>query len=783
MRVRTIIVLSFIAMVVTGAVIGGLFSSMAMDDILKEDVGSRLRALSESRAKHVETFIDQSLERLSLVSSRTKLRQSLWEYLGRGDPAELDAARGILADAKRSVPDFTDITIVGEDGRAIVSTSAALESKDYSREEFFARGREEDGLYLLSENGEPTIYLSGPLYLDNNFLGVIIITEPATTLFAITLDAAGLGETGETYLTDREGYLLTPSRFKENTFLVQKASGENFRECIAGYEKYGNLPEALAPDKGAVSNFEDYRGKEVMGTHSYVRQNEWCMLAEIDYAEAVSGIKERLFFIALVFLAVFIAVSTVLGYWISGRIAGSLEGLTKTVDEISKGRLDISMKGSGITEIQSLARSLERVLASLKLAVLKSGISREDLELGEAIQGRIEAERKAQQYLDIVGSIIVSLDEKGKVSMINKKGAEILGYAQEAIVGKDWFENFLPPKIRDWTRDAFNKVISGEAKLAESTENLILTKGGRERLISWHSTLIRGSRGAIIGTLGSGEDITEKKKAELAMRESEEKYRKIFELSPEGIVMLDRKGRMFAPNPRLEDWTGYTPGEVKGKSVFNAPFFSNRSKAVIAKKFIERMAGKEVPPYELEFLKKSGGAIIGEIRAAPIRNEEGKITHDLIMVTNVTGDKKKERERRETERLYKMVLDTSSELIYVVDAKGKFHYHNNAFEKVLGYTHKDVEELNALKLLHPADYPKILKIVPKVISGGKKIENIEYRYRKKDGTYARISSNFAPIKDENGKRTLGVGISRDITEYREENSIIGKMPKNAKGKK
>jgi PAS domain S-box-containing protein len=142
------------------------------------------------------------------------------------------------------------------------------------------------------------------------------------------------------------------------------------------------------------------------------------------------------------------------------------------------------------------------------------GIGRDITERKRAAKKVQEERNKAQKYLDIAGVIFLVLDANQNVVLINRKGCEILEYKETEIVGKNWFDNFLPEKIRGDVRNAFKKLIVGERKPEKYFENVILTKAGEERLVAWHDTIISDEEGNIIGTLSSGEDITERKKAE-----------------------------------------------------------------------------------------------------------------------------------------------------------------------------------------------------------------------------------------------------------------------------
>jgi len=101
-----------------------------------------------------------------------------------------------------------------------------------------------------------------------------------------------------------------------------------------------------------------------------------------------------------------------------------------------------------------------------------------------------------------------------RVTLINKKGCEVLGFGEQEIIGKDWIVSFVPERDRFAVRTVFTKLMSGEIEAAEYYENPVLTKSGGERIISWYNTVLKNSDGKIIGVFSSGEDITDRKKAE-----------------------------------------------------------------------------------------------------------------------------------------------------------------------------------------------------------------------------------------------------------------------------
>jgi len=121
---------------------------------------------------------------------------------------------------------------------------------------------------------------------------------------------------------------------------------------------------------------------------------------------------------------------------------------------------------------------------------------------------------RAQDYLDVAGVILVVIDNDQKVSLINRKGCEILGYREKQIIGKDWCDNFVPEKARSKVKLIISSLLKGQLELFEHVENPVLTKSGEQRIVAWHNTILHDEKSRIEAILSSGEDITERKRTE-----------------------------------------------------------------------------------------------------------------------------------------------------------------------------------------------------------------------------------------------------------------------------
>ncbi|MDD3933417.1 MASE3 domain-containing protein [Methanoculleus sp. UBA303] len=142
-------------------------------------------------------------------------------------------------------------------------------------------------------------------------------------------------------------------------------------------------------------------------------------------------------------------------------------------------------------------------------AVVFTGLTRSKERL------RREKDRLGQ-YLDIAGALFVVLDADGRVSLINRRASEILGYPADAVVGEPWIERFIPPGERERLHALFRGLMRGDTEPVYA-RTPVLTADGGERIIEWHNAVLRDDDGAICGTLSSGEDITERQYAEAAL--------------------------------------------------------------------------------------------------------------------------------------------------------------------------------------------------------------------------------------------------------------------------
>lgn len=216
----------------------------------------------------------------------------------------------------------------------------------------------------------------------------------------------------------------------------------------------------------------------------------------------------------------------------------------------------------------------------------------------------IEQNKVLMRYLDLAGVTIVALNSKGDINLLNKKGYETLGYEEGELIGKNWFEFCVPKEKRKELKNIFKAIIKGDLESFEFYRNPIITKMGDERIISWHNTLLYDDDGKIIGTLSSGEDITELKETEEKLKESQENLRNLFNSIPIGIHMyhLYEDGRLvfIGANPAADKILNVDNMQYVGKTIEEA--FPPLVNTEIPEKYREAAAeGKEWKTDRIDF--------------------------------------------------------------------------------------------------------------------------------------------------------------------------------------
>lgn len=297
---------------------------------------------------------------------------------------------------------------------------------------------------------------------------------------------------------------------------------------------------------------------------------------------------------------------------------------------------------------------------------------------------RLQAEKeRAQRYLDVAGVMILVLDTDGNVVLVNNKGCEILACGEQDILGKNWFEHFIPEKDRDQTRAVFATIVAGELEMHEYVKNPIVTRGGEERLIAWHNALVRDESAAIIGTISSGEDITERERAEAerAMLAS------AIEQAGEAVVIIAPGGIIEFVNPAFERISGYSREDVIGRD--SRILKIDEQDQDFYRGIWETLSSGKTWEGRLVNRRKDGSRYTQDTTISPVRNSEGVIVNYVAVNRDVTEHLRLSEEKA---RLGEQLLQAQKMESVGRLAGGVAHDFNNMLQAILGNAEMALDE-------------------------------------------------------------------------------------------
>ena len=352
----------------------------------------------------------------------------------------------------------------------------------------------------------------------------------------------------------------------------------------------------------------------------------------------------------------------------------------------------------------------------------------------------------SENLLKTANAFILTIDINANITLFNKFAEKLTGYKKEEVLGKNWFELFIPKRNGSVILEVFSNVIK-EMPEFSSYENLILCKNGSERLISWENTVLKNENGEISGVLSIGNDITKRKQAEVSLRENEEKYRTIFEATGTAILIVDEETTIIQANKECGRVTGYAASELVGKSW--TKFVSEEDLLTMLKNAKARIKDpKSVPnKYEVRLINAKG-----EIRNTII--SIGMISGSktsIVSMIDITERKKAEETLKQSEAQYKDLAEKGNIAIVVDDIDGNLLYYNKQFSDLFGYSMEQMKKQNHKTLIHPDDFKRVSHSHKNNIQGRKILSRYEFKGVKKDGTAIDIEISVSSIIEKDNK--------------------------------
>lgn len=377
-----------------------------------------------------------------------------------------------------------------------------------------------------------------------------------------------------------------------------------------------------------------------------------------------------------------------------------------------------------------------------------------------------EEKNHSQRYLDIAEVILLGLDKDGSIDLINPKGCRVVGYEKQELIGNNWFQVCVPENERDSVFKVFRQIVTGAADFPKYFENHVLCRSGEQRLIAWHNAPLRETNGAIIGTLSSGQDITEQRRVEEKLR----KLSQAVEQSPDMILITDTEGNIEYVNPSFVEISGFTLSDVIDR---NPRFLkSGKTPPSVFKEMWDTIRSGEIWRGEVCNRKKNGAYFWNLAAISPILNAQREITHFLGIQTDITAHKQADerllasQERlRASEERYRVCYDSTPSMFFTVDSVGRICAANRFGAAQLGYQVQELVGMSLSAIHLERDKVSLPGYLAACLNKREVVHRREICTVRKDGAPLWVRESARVIPDANSEPLVLI-VCEDITEAR-----------------
>jgi diguanylate cyclase (GGDEF)-like protein/PAS domain S-box-containing protein len=393
------------------------------------------------------------------------------------------------------------------------------------------------------------------------------------------------------------------------------------------------------------------------------------------------------------------------------------------------------------------------------------GEGRDITERKQMEKALCQSEGKYRTILENIEEGYFEVDLNGNYTFLNDALCGIHGYRKEELTGMN-YRQYMDKATAKKALRVFNKVYETGKPLQEVVWQII-RKDGSKRHIDASASLIKDSSGKPTGFRGVVRDITEGKRTEDSLKETELKFRIIFESASDGIILLNvSEGKFSDANEKICNMLGYTCEELLELSIHDIhpqesiPFVLEQYEEVLKK---EGYIAKDIP-----VIRKDKTVFFADISGSPITL--GGKEYSLGIFRDITERKRAEAELLEEQQRFKALADQSSDIIVVVNREGNVIYENKSMEKVLGYKPKERIGSNALDNVHPDDKEFNTNFFKEIFKNKNvPLLRTEVRLRHQDGSWRIFEEVASGLSRNNIVESIIVNL-RDITERKKAES-------------
>jgi PAS domain S-box-containing protein len=388
-------------------------------------------------------------------------------------------------------------------------------------------------------------------------------------------------------------------------------------------------------------------------------------------------------------------------------------------------------------------------------------------ERKRAQEERNRVTRQMEMLLESTGQAIYGIDLQGNCSFINRATCEMVGFRPEEALGRNMHGLVHHHKPDGSSYPVEECPIYRAFKKGESCRidtEVIWRRDGTPIPVEYSSfPILEG--GSITGAVVTVIDVTERKRAEEKLRESEQLFRSIFENAQIGISLFSASGREYFTNRALQEMLGCTEEELRRPEQWDAIVHPD-DRASGAQRFADLLEReKDTDEWEQRFIRRDGRIVFANGRFKVLRDAAGKPQYVVALSEDITERKCAQEALRESEQLFRSIFENAQIGISIYNVAKEEYFTNRALRRMLGCTHDDLSSVEKWEqVVHPDQRALSAERYAKLLGG--KVDNDEWEqhFVHSDGRTIVADGRFSVIRNAAGKPQYVVALREDVTE-------------------
>jgi PAS domain S-box-containing protein len=447
-------------------------------------------------------------------------------------------------------------------------------------------------------------------------------------------------------------------------------------------------------------------------------------------------------------------------FWLEKNDWDDFKGYEETVNDVIDKHRMIAICSYSLEKCN--ASEIIDVVSNHQFAIIRRENKWNIIESSELKKTK-EAEERYTNLIELAPDSIVTMDLKGYITSCNSAATRILGYSKDDLVGKH-FSKIGILHVKDIPKylKVFVSILRGKG--TDVYELTVNDKDGASRIVETHIGLIKENN-KISVILAITRDITERKKIEKEIIESEEKLKQILDSSPDAITVTDLNGNVIECNQTASKMYGSPKAELIYKNALE--FVSPKDRKKAKDNLMKTLKAGSIKNEEYTLLTKDGREYPVELSASLIRDTSGNPQAFVAIVRDITERKKVENSLQQSEEKYHTIADFTYDFETWLGADGKYLYASPSCKRITGYYPEDFisNPLLLEQITHPDDRKKVKNHVHEEIKeNDKKPTHIDFRIITNTGEERWINHYCHPVHNEEGVFLGTRASNRDITE-------------------